>query len=100
MNRKRYKTTEKGFTLLELLVALALMDVIAMALFSSMYIATKAKESSTSAINPYRRVIPTFEFLRKDLNCATKPTGLFAGPFQGYSDTGLNGCDADVISFY
>lgn len=103
MNRMRNKTKEKGFTLLELLVALALMDVIAMALFSSLYIATKAKESTTQAITPYRRVIPAFEFLRKDLNCAVRPSELtngLSGPFEGYSNTGMEGYDSDELFFY
>jgi type II secretion system protein J len=87
----------KGFTLLELLVAIALMDLIALTLYSSMYIGIKAKKSSTQALKPYRLVIPVFESLSEDLKSTLKPSGLFAGSFQGGKSTEN---ESDSISFH
>jgi len=89
-----------GFTLLELITAIALMDVVAICLYSSMYIGVKAKKSSYSAIEPLRMVQPVWNSLKYDLNAAMRPRGLFAGQFLGSDERSGNGLDADVLSFY
>jgi type II secretion system protein J len=88
----------QGFTLLELIVAIALMDLIALTLYSSMYIGIKAKKSSIQALKPYRLVVPVFEALGEDLKGTLKPAGLFAGSFEGEKSAGKN--ESDSISFY
>ncbi|MCI0498151.1 MAG: prepilin-type N-terminal cleavage/methylation domain-containing protein [Planctomycetales bacterium] len=89
-----------GFTLLELIVAIALMDVIAVSLYASMHIGFKAKTNTQAAMKPYQAVIPAFAFLRNDLNCAMTPNGLLAGIFLGEDAVGADQKDADVLSFY
>jgi len=98
-NRKRHFVAV-GFTLLELLVAMALMNVIALSLFSSMRTATKAKRSATAVVKPYRYIVPAFDFLREDLSCALKPGGVFAGSFLAENNVGQKSYHYDTMSFY
>ena len=87
--------SHQGFTLLELIVAMALMNVIALSLYASMHIGIKAKHSSQSAIKAYRTTVPAFEIIRSDVGSAMTPDGLLAGPFVG---EGLQ--DSDFLSFH
>ena len=89
-----------GFTLLELIVAIALMDIIAVALYSCMHTAFKSKERSQASLEPYRRVMPIFECIRKDFSSAMKPDGILAGVFEGEDVSFTNMQDADVLGFY
>lgn len=89
-----------GFTLLELLIAIALMDVIALTLYSSMYISFRAKNNSRSLLEPYQMVTPVFEFIGQDLSNALKPDGILAGVFVGEDVPWQNRQDADTLSFY
>lgn len=88
-----------GFTLLELIVSLALMNVIAVALYSSMYAGFKAKRASHTALRPFQSVSPTFEFIRQDLASAVQPNGILAGVFTGEDNPGIEDRDTDTLSF-
>ncbi len=90
----------RGFTLLELIVAIALMDVIAVSLYASMHIGFTAKKNTQAAMIPYRTVLPVFEIIRNDLICAMPPTGILGGAFLGEDATDAAQKDADVLSFY
>ncbi|MCK5565364.1 MAG: prepilin-type N-terminal cleavage/methylation domain-containing protein [Planctomycetes bacterium] len=101
MQIKRTKTYfAAGFTLLELIIAIALMNVIAVALYSSMRIGFKTKESIDASLEPYRSVKPIFEFIRKDLTSAMNPDGILAGAFVGENVPFGDMQDADTLSFY
>jgi len=101
MQSKGKKTClSAGFTLLELIVAMALMDVIAVALYSSMHIAFKTKQNTLASLEPYQSVTPIFEFIRKDLTSAMNPNGILAGVFVGENVPFTNLQDADTLSFY
>jgi type II secretion system protein J len=90
----------RGFTLLELIVAIALMDVIAVSLYTSMHIGFIAKKNTQATMKPYRDILPAFEFIRNDLICAMTPSGLLAGQFLGEDAVGSDQEDWDVLSFY
>lgn len=79
---------------------MALMDMIAVALYSSMYISFKTKESIQASLDPYRSITPIFEFIRKDLTSAMNPDGILAGIFVGENVPFNNMQDADTLSFY
>lgn len=97
-SKRNKKLFLKAFTLLELLVAITLMNLIALTLYSSMYIGVKAKKSSTEALKPYRIVVPAYESIKKDLQSALEPIGVFAGSFVGEDAAGEN--QSDSITFY
>jgi len=85
---------------MELIVAMALMNVIAIMLYSSMRTGFRAKESCQASLEPYRAVTPIFEFIRKDLASAVRPDGILAGVFEGEDLPFSNMQDADTLSFY
>lgn len=86
-----------NFTLLEMLVALVLMSVIAGALYSSLHIAFKARESASAVLEPVRRAELTITLIRRDIECALPPTGLLAAEFVGEDATDAGGRDADTL---
>jgi len=90
----------RGFSLLEVLIAVAIMSVIALMLYSSLYIAVKAKKSSLEAITPYDNVGAAFEYIRKDLSCTLSPGGTLAGDFVGTDQTGSDTEDYDILSMF
>jgi type II secretion system protein J len=94
---KHDKLFLKAFTLLELIIAAAIMNIIALTLYSSMYIGVKARRSSTNAMRPYRLITPIFESIKIDLKSVVGPAGLFAGKFQGDNADGLNQSDSLVF---
>jgi len=100
MNNNHKPYENGGFTLLEMLIAMALMGLVATALYSSMYIGTKAGQSCSAAVRPYRRLNPALEFIRKDLACSLPPDGILSAQFQGTDQLGPAGDDADSILFY
>jgi len=89
-----------GFTLLELLVALALMNVIALTLYSSMYTGFKTKKSSQAALKPFQSVIPVFAYMRKDFTSAMQPDGILADEFLGEDQSGQGSLDSDTVTLY
>jgi type II secretion system protein J len=101
MNRFN-RTSDKrrqAFTLLEIIVAVALMNMIALSLYSSLHITSKAKRSVTEAISPYQNLAPVFSELRRDLQAALQPNGVLAGGFVGESLTAGQNIDADYLQF-
>lgn len=99
-NKQRTMCLGFGFTLLELIVAIALMDVIAVTLYSCMHTAFKSKANIETTLSPYRKVMPVFEHIRKDLVSAMQPDGVLAGVFEGEDASYIDGQDADTLSFY
>lgn len=89
----------RGFTLLELLVAIVLMVIVAMSLAASMRIGFKARDSAESAVEPGRTAALAFEVVRGDLESAAPPRGILAGAFVGTASTDDKG-ESDDVFFY
>lgn len=100
MRNKSKSCFTAGFTLLELLIAIALMDVIALTLYSSMYIGFRAKKNSHAILKPYQTVTPAFEYLREDFSNVLTPNGILAGPFVGEDVPWENQQDSDTLNFF
>jgi type II secretion system protein J len=114
----RRRTIRAGFTLLELLIALTISAVVALSLFTSLYIAFKARENSMADLAPVATAELAMEMIRTDLQSAlpqspptgtttglitansqsTQTTGMMIGPFEGQQGGGEAGGDA--IFFY
>ena len=88
----------RGFTLLELLVAISLMALIAGSLYGSLYVGFKAERSATNAIAPARTAALTLELLQQDFDAALPPTGVLAGPFTGTAGTAAG--EPGSLSFF
>jgi general secretion pathway protein J len=93
-------TRHKAFTLLELLVAMALMVVAASCLYSALYTGFRARRSALSAVEPTASAINAIELLKQDVYGVLPPGGLLAGAFLGTDSTGAKGADADSLEFY
>jgi prepilin-type N-terminal cleavage/methylation domain-containing protein len=73
----------KGFTLLELLVAMTLMVVVASCLYAALYIGFRAQRSALSAVHPTSQAMDAIELLKQDIYGVLPPTGVLAGTFIG-----------------
>jgi len=89
-----------AFTLLEMLVALVIVSVLTLALYSSLSIGFRAEKSARAAIEPVQTAGALIAIIQRDLESALPPTGLLAGDFIGENEVGNNGLDSDLLSFY
>ncbi len=90
----------KGFSLLELLVAMTLMTIITASLYSSLSIGFRAREKSENAIEEKRAAGIVMDLLKQEIISALPPTGILAGTFEGSDEQDAMGNDADTLVFY
>jgi type II secretion system protein J len=91
---------QAGFTLLEMLVAMGMMSVLAGALYASLLISFRARDSALRALEPVRKAELTMQMLRADLECVLPPSGILAAEFIGQDQVDEEGRDADSVSFH
>jgi type II secretion system protein J len=90
---------QSGFTLLEVVLAMAMVAMLALSLFASLRIGFKARQSATRAVAPVRAMQVAMDLVRQDLESALPPTGVLAGAFIG-EHLQEDGGDADMVEFY
>ena len=102
------KSRRRGFTLIELVLALGAAAFLAASLYATLNVAFNAEAAATAAVEPSRTADLAMEFIRLDLQNAMPPhdpstyTSEFqylAGAFQGQSNAGATGNDADLVFF-
>jgi general secretion pathway protein J len=103
------RTHSRGFTLLELIVAMMMVAMIAGALYSSLNSAFRAKRRAEAAIVPIRAAGVAMDILIRDLDSLILPNPetlnpesevlYLAGPFQAIPQGG-GGAEATWLSFY
>jgi general secretion pathway protein J len=91
--------THGGFTLLEMLVALAMMSLLAGALYGSLRIGFSAHRTAERAIAPARTLAIALDLLQRDLECALPPGGILAGPFVGVDEV-RGEVDEDSLTWF
>ena len=89
-----------AFTLIEMLIALAVVSVVTLSLYSSLRIGFKARRSAEEAIQPIEAAAAAMSIMERDLESALPPTGLLAGDFLGEDLTGETGREADYVGFH
>jgi len=89
-----------AFTLLEMLLALAMMSMLATSLYTSLHIGFKARESAERSLAPVRAVAIAMELLRTDIESALPPRGILAADFVGVDGKTDDGEDGDTLTFY
>jgi type II secretion system protein J len=94
------RTNTKGFTLLELLVAMTLMVVTASCLYTALYTGFKSRRSALAAIKPTSQALSAIELLKQDIYGVLPPTGVLAGSFVGSNSRSSKGADADSLEFH
>jgi len=78
---------KKGFTLLEMLAAMAMIAIVAGFLYTSLNTGFKAKKQTERILAPMKAAALAFSIMGCDLQSALPPRGILAGPFLGQSDT-------------
>lgn len=73
----------RGFTLLEVIVAMAMTAILAASLFAVLQTAYRARETAETALEPVEAVSVALGLVGRDLECALPPKGVLAGPFAG-----------------
>jgi len=92
-------TAPVGFTLLEVLAAMAVFAVILAALYSTLHTAMRARERTFQRIEA---AVPNHyaeEIMKRDLACAVNPNGILASAFLGQSQT-QGDARLDALEFY
>ena len=87
-----------GFTMLELLVAMAMMGALAVSLYGTLRVAFRARDSATSAVAPVRAAQIAVDLIRTDLESALPPTGILVERF--YGQFGVETPNASTILFH
>jgi prepilin-type N-terminal cleavage/methylation domain-containing protein len=96
---QRPSRQRRGFTLMEVVLAMLLVSMLAYSLYSAMHIAIAARRSAVSVVEPTRAVVVAADLMRQDLESVMPPTGIYAGQFLGTHVPGPGG-DADTLLFY
>lgn len=98
MNRR--SSTGRGFTLVEMLTATAMVAVLAGSLYASLHIAFKARDSAVRSVELVRKCNLAAELLKGDIASAAVPNGVLAGAFVGASGGDAQGSGTDTLTFY
>ena len=88
-----------GFTLLEMLCALALTSVLAGSLYASLSTGFRARRSAERVLAKATTSVRALELTRADIESALPPAGILAGAFIGDNAAGSSG-DSDTLSFH
>ena len=91
----RTNRAHPGFTLLELILALAMVSVLTLTLYAALTVTVRAKERAYAAVAPVRTTMLAADIIRQDLESVLPCKQLLAGPFIGTSQGG-----ADVLDFF
>lgn len=90
----------RGFTLLELLVAMSLMVVAASCLYTALHTGFRARRSAMAAVEPTAQAINAIELIKQDVVGVIPIDGILAESFIGISSQGGTGDAADYVTFY
>ena len=98
---RRHRRLSPGFTLLEMMLAMAMIAVLAGSLYASLRIGFRAREHAEAALRPVRAADIALDLLGRDLQCIPPPRGILAGAFTGQDtrDT-ASGRDTDSLTFF
>lgn len=89
----------RAFSMLELLLAMAMVAMLALSLYTSMHVATRARRSAAAAVAPMRAATIAMDMICRDLESVPPPTGLLAGEFLGARQSSGTG-EAAYLQFY
>jgi prepilin-type N-terminal cleavage/methylation domain-containing protein len=102
MNRflqNNLRSRGRGFSLLELILAMTMAAMLALSLYTAMSVTIRARRSAALAVEPTRAAVIAADLLRRDLESVLPPTGVLAGPFIGVHLAGTSGGDSDTAQF-
>lgn len=88
-----------GFTLIEVLLATAIVALLAATLGVALHIAFRARRSAAEGLDAARAARLAMEAVGRDLQAAARPTGILQGPFIATDASGDAGRDSDSVVF-
>jgi len=94
------RLSKGAFTLLELLVALAMTAVLAGSLYATLHVAFRAQRTALAAVDEVRKVELAVELIRADLESAVVPKGILAGAFIGEDGADQRSLPNDVLTLH
>ncbi len=100
MNRRLEQLNRSAFTLLELLVAMALMVVVSGGLYTSLYTGFKAKRGAERVVMPLITLQAAMDLFAQDVRGAVEPNTTLAGAFEGVNDKDGSSQDTDSLTLY
>jgi type II secretion system protein J len=89
----------RAFSMMELLLALAMVAALMLSLYASVRVAVRARRSAGAAVAPVRAATIAMDMICRDLESVPPPKGILAGPFLGARQTGATG-EAGYLQFY
>jgi len=90
----------RGFTLLELILAMSLAAMLSVTMYASMTIAYRARRTAEAAVQPIRAATMAIDLVGQDLQSVLPPNGILRGPFVGTQQAGNGATRADIVDFY
>ncbi len=94
------RAANRGFTLLEMLTATAMVAVLAASLYTSLRVAFRARKTALAAGEATRKMTVVMAMIKADLLSAMIPNGILAGEFTGNSGKSLGREGSDDLTFY
>jgi type II secretion system protein J len=89
----------RGFTLLELLLAMTVTGIIATVLYSSLRIGFNARDAAIDEVSAVVAGRQALEVVRADIAGVLPPRGVLTGAMIGSDETSTSGYDSDTLSF-
>src|SRR5262245_37172922 len=89
-----------GFTLLELILAMAIVAALTAALAASLRTAFVARRSTASGLSTARAARLAIDQVARDLQSAIPPGGVLAGAFVATDTTAAPGLNGGSVTFY
>jgi type II secretion system protein J len=100
VKRSGQHLSARGFTLVELMLAMAMIAVVIVPLYASLQKAFTAKREAEAILEPPRSAEIAMEFMRSDIQNALAPSGVLAGNFEGTQAQDAQGHEGDDLIFY
>lgn len=100
MNHTARIIGRSGFTLIEMLLATAMVAMLAASLYASLHIAFAARDTALSVVEEARESELVFDTLRADLLAAMEPNGTLANSFTASGNASLVNAQAGDLVFY
>jgi type II secretion system protein J len=98
-----HRSRARGFTLIELVVALSMVVIIAASLSSTLWLAYHATQRTEAAVNPSRQAAIMMDYLAPDFQNALQAgsaTTTLIGNFEGTQAQDDRGHEADDVIFF
>lgn len=97
--RSPQRARQRAFTLLELTIAVAMVAVLGLSLYSALAIAFRARDSARAQTAPVREASIALDVVQRELGSVVPADGLLNGPFIAYSGGSVD-APADTVEFH